>query len=57
MRDDRHTQKKKIRWDHIVIWIAAIILTVCAVGLLLHMLPEEDENVDLLLEEADEFSI
>lgn len=57
MRDHRRMGRRRIKWDHIVVWMAAIVLTVCAVGLILHLLPEEDENVDLLLEETAEIPI
>lgn len=46
-----------IRWDHVAVWIVAILLTALAVLLLFRVIPKEDTDVDLLLEEADELSI
>ncbi|MDO4321543.1 MAG: peptidoglycan recognition family protein [Lachnospiraceae bacterium] len=45
-------RKRRIRWDHILIWIFTIILTVVAIWLLLRMIPKDDTDVDALLNES-----
>jgi N-acetyl-anhydromuramyl-L-alanine amidase AmpD len=53
MRDNR---QKQIKWDHILIWAAAILLTIGAIGLLLSIIPRDDvEDVDALLQEGTMF--
>jgi N-acetyl-anhydromuramyl-L-alanine amidase AmpD len=48
----RNNQRKHIRWDHILIWLAAVLLTALAVCLLLRLIPQDDIDVDNLLEES-----
>lgn len=50
MESRRPEKQKGIRWSRILIWICAVVLTAVAVWLLLQLIPEEDENVDALLE-------
>lgn len=52
MRNNRRRRKKRIRWDHMLIWMFAIVLTVVAIWLLFRMIPEDDVDVDVLLEES-----
>lgn len=48
MRNNR----RRIKWDHILIWVLAIVLTIGAVGILLSLLPKDDNiDVDALLED------
>jgi N-acetyl-anhydromuramyl-L-alanine amidase AmpD len=54
MRNRKYNEKKRIKWDHILIWILAILLTIVAVWLLLRTIPEDDVDVDALLEESSE---
>lgn len=50
MRNDR--RRRRIKWDHVLIWVLAITLTIAAVFLLLSLLPDDDDvDVDALLEE------
>lgn len=53
MRRGKKGQKKKIRWDHILIWLAAVVLTAAAVWFILQLIPEEREDVDALLEDVN----
>lgn len=41
--------KKRFRWGRMLLWICVILLTAAAVWLLLQLIPEEDKNVDNLL--------
>ena len=52
MRNNRRGRKRRIRWDHILIWTFAIVLTAAAIGLLFRMIPEDNVDVDALLEES-----
>ncbi len=52
MRNGRRGRKRRIKWDHILIWTLAIVLTVMAVFLLFRMIPKDDVDVDVLLEES-----
>ncbi len=47
----RNDGRRRIKWDHILIWVLAIVLTTGAVILLLSLLPKDDEDVDVLLQE------
>lgn len=54
MRNNR----RQIKWDHILIWILAIVLTVGAIGVLLSLLPKDDDvDVDALLEDNTSFLV
>ncbi len=52
MENDRKGRKGRVRWDHILIWTLAIVLTAVAICLLLRMIPKDDADVDALLEES-----
>lgn len=49
MEGRRPEKKKRIRWGRILLWLCIIALTAAAVWLLLRLVPEEDEDVDALL--------
>lgn len=51
MRNGRRG-KRRIKWDHILIWTLAIVLTAVAICLLFRMIPKDDVDVDALLEES-----
>ena len=57
MRNSRYGRKRRIKWDHIFIWIFAIALTVAAIYLLLKMIPRDDINVDALLESSSQIQV
>ncbi len=49
--DGRRSERKKhIRWGRVLLWICVTAATAAAVWLLLRLVPEEDENVDILLD-------
>lgn len=51
---DNHTKRNRgIRWEHAAVWVVAVLLTLLAVLLLFRMIPKDDTDVDLLLEEAE----
>lgn len=47
-------KKKRIRWDHIVIWLITIVLTALLVWILLSLIPTDEIDVDSLLDESSE---
>lgn len=57
MRNRRRNGKRGIRWDHILIWILAIVLTTAGVLLLLRFIPEDDIDVNVLLDESSSIKI
>lgn len=57
MRNSRYGRKRRIKWDHIFIWIFAIALTVAAIYLLLKMIPKDDIDVDALLESNSQIQV
>ena len=57
MRNDRENRRNKIRWDHVFIWTMAAIFTATAIWILIQMIPEDDTDVDKLLEESSEIHL
>ncbi len=57
MRNRGKRGKRRIRWSRILIWIAAIALVVAGIFLLLHLIPEDDVDVDALLDEPTTIKI
>lgn len=53
----KNGNNRRIRWDHIVIWLIAVIVTAVAVWLLLRLIPEDDVDVDALLQESSTIRI
>lgn len=51
-QEDPYRNKRRIRIDHIIVWLSAIALTAAAIWLLLEMLPKDDIDVDALLKET-----
>ncbi|MCD7820024.1 MAG: N-acetylmuramoyl-L-alanine amidase [Lachnospiraceae bacterium] len=50
MNDGR--KSRKIKLSHVLIWSVAIVLVAIAIGLLLSLIPEDDMDVDALLNET-----
>ena len=51
-RKNRKERKRRIKWDHVLIWFVAAIVTVTAIWLLLRLIPGDDIDVDKLLSET-----
>lgn len=52
MQDGKRGRRNGIRWDHVLVWTLATVLTAAAIWLLLQLIPEDDADVDVLLEET-----
>lgn len=50
--EQNRNKPKKIRWDHLLIWALILIVTASAVGILLRLLPKEEEGVTSLIDET-----
>lgn len=50
--EQNRNKPKKIRWDHLLIWALVLIVTVSAVGILLRLLPKDEEGVTSLIDET-----
>ncbi len=55
MKKDRNN--RRIRWDHVVIWMIAVIMTALAVWLLLRLVPKDNMDVGTLLQESSTIRI
>lgn len=51
MKMDKKGKNRRIRCDHILIWLAAVLVTAAAVWLLLQLVPKDDQSVNSLLSE------
>ena len=50
--EQNRNKPKKIRWNHLLIWALVLIVTASAVGILLRLLPKEEEGVTSLIDET-----
>lgn len=50
--EEPHSKKKGFHWDHLLIWIFAIALTITGIVMLLRQLPQDDDGIDELLQET-----
>lgn len=57
MRNRGQDERKRIRWSRVFIWATAIVLITAGVVLLLQLIPDEEVNVDTLLEEPTTIKI
>lgn len=53
----KNNRKGGVRWDHMIIWLIAMVLTAVAVALLLYLVPSNDLEVDSLLDETTSLEI
>ena len=56
-KDNNTKRNRGMRWEHAAVWVVAVLLTLLAVLLLFRMIPKEDTDVDLLLEEAENLQL
>ena len=50
-------KKHSVRWEHVTIWMVVIVLTISAVAVLLCIMPQDSQEVDVLLTEEGKIII